>query len=78
MTGGLNQIVWRGAWDENYQIQFATNWITTNRLHVWQNLGDVTNLVIGGDTSFTDNQATQNLHRVYRVIWLGTNGIPFQ
>jgi hypothetical protein len=77
-SGGLNTIMWRGAWNEDYQVQYATNFVVTNKLHTWQNIGPVTNLTVGGDTFFTDLQATQNPFRVYRVIWFGTNGIPYQ
>ena len=77
VTNG-QRIVWRGAWDEDYQIQYATNFITTNKLHNWLNLGGPTNLVIGGDTPFVDTTVGFDSNRVYRVLWLGTNGIPYQ
>ena len=77
--GGKNTIIWRGAWDEDYQIQFATNnFFSTNKLHNWANLGPVTNLSIGGDIPYTDVDSTQSPFRIYRVLWLGTNGIPYQ
>lgn len=114
-----NQFIWRGAWNEDYQLQYATNslepmyrWsnlitvvdiITTNTntmvistntvtnvvfnysatitnrgTILWNDLGAVTNLVVGGDTTHTDLQSTNDLRRLYRVIWLGTNGVPYQ
>lgn len=77
-SNGYTRIVWRGAWDEDYQIQYATNVLATNSLHNWQNLVNVTNLVVGGDTPFVDLQSPQPNFRVYRVLWLGTNGIPYR
>ncbi|HMO98566.1 MAG TPA: right-handed parallel beta-helix repeat-containing protein [Kiritimatiellia bacterium] len=74
-----SRFVWRGAWNEDYQIQYATNYpFGTNRVHNWQNLVAVTNLKVGGDTPFIDVESTNDRFRVYRVIWLGTNGVPFQ
>lgn len=84
---GKFRIIWRGAWDENYQVQYATNTLypilwtnlpVTNALN-WINSGPITNLTLGGDTSYTDPDSTsQQVYRVYRVLWLGTNGIPYQ
>jgi len=78
LPGNSSRIVWRGAWDENYQIQYATNFVRTNREYVWINLGDVTNLTVGGDIPYIDLQASNDVRRVYRVLWLGTNGVPYQ
>jgi hypothetical protein len=78
VSGGVNEIVWRGAWNEEYQVQYATNFVATNRIHNWQDIGAVTNLTIGGDTTYRDMDSTNTKYRVYRVQWLGTNGIPFQ
>ncbi|HMP72845.1 MAG TPA: right-handed parallel beta-helix repeat-containing protein [Kiritimatiellia bacterium] len=74
-TNNLNQFVWRGAWDEEYQIQFATNRFPAATLHNWQNAGAVTTLVVGGDTPFIDPGSSNDPFRVYRVLWLGTNGV---
>lgn len=71
------QFIWRGAWDENYQVQYASNFVASSSLHEWFDLGPVTNLTIGGDIPYVDLQSTQFNQRIYRVIWLGTNGIPF-
>lgn len=76
-AGNKTRFIWRGAWDEDYQIQFATNRLGTNRIHNWQNIGSVTNLTIGGDIPFTDPGSSNQDFRIYRVIWLGTNGVPY-
>jgi len=98
-----NQFIWRGAWNEDYQLQYATNFInpiyyrtnvvslvgsnlvtnivktiTNGGTIVWSDLGAVTNLIIGGDTLHTDVLSTNDPYRLYRVIWLGTNGVPYQ
>ena len=83
----MARLVWRGAWDENYRIQFATNLlypiingtnIAVTNGYNWQDAIAVTNLVLGGDTVWRDPGSSGQNHRVYRIIWLGTNGIPYQ
>ena len=82
---GMARLLWRGAWDENYQIQYATNLVypivngapVTNAYN-WLNAAAVTNLVLGGDTVWRDPGSSGQLHRVYRILWLGTNGLPYQ
>ncbi|MCB1103074.1 MAG: hypothetical protein KDL10_11960, partial [Kiritimatiellae bacterium] len=45
----------------------------------WTNIFSVpTNLTLGGSTVFVDQTSTNEEKRLYRVIWLGTNGVPFQ
>jgi hypothetical protein len=83
---GMTRLLWRGAWDENYQIQFATNLlypityatnVAVTNSYQWQD-AILTNLVLGGDTIWRDPGSSNQPHRVYRIIWLGTNGLPYQ
>jgi len=71
-------ITWRGAWNETYQVQFADGLGPTNAF-AWTNApGGLTNLFPGGDATFTDVTATGAVDRVYRVLWEGTNGLSVQ
>lgn len=77
-----NQVnfVFPGAWNEDYIYQRASpdsyNIITKN--FAWTNVYSTpTNLVLGGPTLFKDT-TPYTTNYLYRVIWLGTNGIPYQ
>lgn len=69
-----NGIVFRGAWDEHYQVQWATNLITTNV--VWFNAvtgpgpEDKASFLStnGGDFVYRDIHSPTNRFRMYRVL----------
>ena len=75
--GGWQGIVWRGAWDEEYQVQYATNDMrrTTNGF-LWMNAptGALPYQVPyfistnGGDFTYEDVDASNSSRRIYRVI----------
>jgi len=62
-------IVWRGAWDENYLIEYSTN------CYYWTNAPsgpgpNQTNDFIstyGGDMQYEDIESSNTWHRIYRV-----------
>ena len=72
----MGSIVWRGAWGENYQVQFAESLMPTGRLYAWSNAvngvgpNQQANFLstIGGDFSYVDPQSTSRNFRIYRVI----------
>lgn len=72
-TGGLSQIVWRGAWGENYRVQYATNPVSANG---WSNAPNGPGLnqkavffsTNGGDFIYQDIGSVSNRHRLYRVV----------
>jgi parallel beta-helix repeat protein len=72
-----NRVRWRGAWDETYQVQFATNLVKTNGM-VWANALDGTGLnqranfvsTNGGDFLYEDISSTNvGKFRTYRILW---------
>lgn len=73
----LNRIIWRGAWDENYQVQYSTNFIRSTNQYDWVNAADGTGVyqkasfrtTSGGDFYYDDPQGTNPRYRVYRVLW---------
>jgi hypothetical protein len=75
---GLNTIIWRGAWDEPYQVQYSET-MMLNQPHkmAWTNAptGPGTNQkanfisTFGGDMSYQDVGSSNRPHRLYRVIW---------
>jgi len=77
-----NQVnfIFPGAWNEDYVYQRATpdSFSLVTKDLAWTNVYSTpTNLVLGGPTLFKDTTPfTTNF--LYRVIWLGTNGLPFQ
>ena len=72
--GNTNGIVFRGAWAENYQVQWATNPVGTNV--VWfdaiSGTGPLEKASFlstnGGDFIYRDIQSVTNRHRLYRVL----------
>lgn len=70
---GRTEFVWRGAWGEDYRIQYATNMAAANAwftvpagvLPAEQSVFTSTN---GGDFLFRDVSSTGQPHRAYRVI----------
>ena len=72
-TNGLDQILFRGAWGENYRVQFATNLTPTN---VWfdvpsgggANQAGAFYSTNGGDFLFEDIGSATNFFRIYRVL----------
>jgi parallel beta-helix repeat protein len=74
---GLGAIVWRGAWDETYQVQYASNYDRVARSYVWTNAvdGPATNQKAfflstrGGDFEYQDVESTNKGWRAYRVLW---------
>ncbi len=74
-SAGFKTFIFRGAWDETYQIQYATNkvlqgWIWTNAIS-----GPATNVnqqarfltSRGGDFTFEDIDSSNSTFRIYRV-----------
>jgi len=74
---GLRDIVWRGAWDEFYQVQYATNLLLLEE-QAWMNAptGAAPNQVpyfkstFGGDFTYEDVESSGGPHRFYRVVRL--------
>lgn len=74
--GSTNRLVFRGAWNEHYQIQWATN-LMGNEFD-WKNAVSGTGThekaafltTNGGDFIFKDIQSPTNRHRLYRVLRL--------
>lgn len=74
---GLRDIVWRGAWDEFYQVQYATNLLLSEE-QAWMNAptGAAPNQVpyfkstFGGDFTYEDVESFGGPHRFYRVVRL--------
>ena len=68
-SGGQgNLVTWRGAWEENYQIQYAE--VMDGHDLMWTNVvNGGTNLFPGGDATFVDVTASNKPTRLYRVIW---------
>ncbi|MCS6771393.1 MAG: hypothetical protein NZ740_05135 [Kiritimatiellae bacterium] len=74
--GTTNRIVWRGAWNEHYQVQWATNRIGNE--FFWRNAASGSGpheqaaflSTNGGDFVFRDIQSPTNQHRLYRVLRL--------
>lgn len=80
-TGGVRTITFPGAWDEDYILERATpgDYDRFTQSYHWTNIfSGPTNLTLGGSTVFVDQTSTNEEKRLYRVIWLGTNGVPFQ
>jgi hypothetical protein len=78
-ASNLNEIVWRAAWGENYQVQFANRLLTTAPALNWSNApqGSASNQqanfrsVTGGDLIYEDvgsSPGTGSAHRLYRVV----------
>lgn len=73
---GTNNITWRGAWNEHYQVQVATNFVGNE--YIWRNAvnGPGPNQKAaflstnGGDFTYWDIESPTNLFRVYRVLRL--------
>jgi hypothetical protein len=69
-----NSIVWRGAWNENYQVQWATG--VVGNAYQWWNAIDGSGpnekasflSTNGGDFLFRDIGSVTSQFRVYRVI----------
>jgi hypothetical protein len=71
----LNEITWRGAWGETYQVQYTTN--IADEPSAWINAptGAAPEQVPfflstqGGDFDYQDVESETNKFRLYRVIW---------
>lgn len=78
--GDYLNVQWRGAWDEYYHVQFATNFGLQAESFIWQNATDGTDTyqkanfrsTQGGDFRFedVDTPPTGSVRRVYRI-WHG-------
>ncbi|MFH0909620.1 MAG: right-handed parallel beta-helix repeat-containing protein [bacterium] len=76
MNTNAGMIVWRGAWGENYQVQYADMFMLTNGVFAWSNAvnGGGANQqanfqsTLGGDFIYEDPQSTASTRRIYRVI----------
>ncbi|MBN1270295.1 MAG: right-handed parallel beta-helix repeat-containing protein [Kiritimatiellae bacterium] len=74
-TASRKDIVWRGAWDEMYQVQYTTNIAPTNSI-IWVNAPDgpqpfqKANFIStnGGDFIYEDIESTNDPFRMYRVL----------
>ncbi len=69
-------VVWRGAWNETYQVQYATNSIVF--ANSWTNASDGVGsnqrarflTTQGGDFTYEDPNSSNSEYRLYRVIWV--------
>jgi hypothetical protein len=74
-ASGLNEITWRGAWGETYQVQYTP--VVTNAPLNWMNaptgaLSDQIPFFLstrGGDFDYQDVESETDGFRMYRVIW---------
>jgi parallel beta-helix repeat protein len=72
----FNTITWRGAWGENYQVQYAETRNVTNLYFMWSNAMDGVSAIqdasflstFGGDFTYEDPTSTGRPFRLYRVI----------
>jgi hypothetical protein len=68
IVGSQRAVTFRGAWDEDYRLQYAETRVGQNLM--WTNVvGSFTNLFPGGDAILTDLTGGGSSYRLYRVIW---------
>lgn len=73
----MRRIIWDGAWDEIYQVQYATNLLSSSKQFGWTNALTGTGTyqkayfrsTSGGEMTYQDPESTNQKYRVYRVIW---------
>ncbi|MBN1269770.1 MAG: hypothetical protein JXB04_09295, partial [Kiritimatiellae bacterium] len=70
-NGELYSIVWRGAWDEVYQVQQSEDGYTWSNSVDGAGAEQKANFLStrGGDFTYEDIDASNSAFRLYRVIW---------